>query len=143
MRGWTKILIGLLAALAAASIWYGPAGGGEAIASRLESQARTAVAQADLPGVDVNLERSPLRRSAVVAGKANDIQREGMGGHHGVLDYARVVPGMASARWSDQPAGGTLPLLAEILLLSAAAFALGLGLGALLGRRRRRHSYLD
>lgn len=36
-----------------------------------------------------------------------------------------------------------MPLLAETLILAAIAYFIGLGLGALLFRRRRRTSFLD
>jgi LPXTG-motif cell wall-anchored protein len=37
----------------------------------------------------------------------------------------------------------TVPLVAETLILAAIAYFVGLGLGAILFRRRRRKSYLD
>lgn len=138
-----KILIGLAAALLAGWIVHGPLGRGEAFVAALEAQARSAVTQSELPGISVRLERDPLKRAATVNGTANDLQREGLGSQWGVKDYVRAVPGISSVRWSDEPEESGLPLLVETSLLVALAFAVGLGLGALLARRQRRRAYLD
>jgi hypothetical protein len=138
-----KFLIGLAAALLAASLWHGPAGQGEKLIAKMEAQARQYVALGKLPGISVRLERSPLARSGVLSGNADEIQREGLGSQYGLMDYARAVDGMARVRWDDQPAAWGLPLLAELLLLAAAAYLLGFGVGARLFGRRRRESFLD
>jgi hypothetical protein len=138
-----KIAIGLAAALLTGWLWHGPLGGGERFVGSLERQARAAVQRSELPGIAVRMGRDPLTRSATIAGSANDVQREGMGGQWGVSDHVRSVPGIAAVRWDDEPGGFELPVLAELLALVALAWALGLGLGALLVRRRRRRSYLD
>lgn len=143
MSGWVKFLIGLAAALLAGWLWHGPAGGGAAYAGRLEAQAREAVAVAQLPGVSVRLGRAPLSRAATLSGTADDLQREGLGSGYGVKDYVRAVEGIGPVRWDDEPAATALPLLAETLILVAAAYLLGFGLGTLLFGRRRRTSFLD
>lgn len=138
-----KLLIGLAATLLMGWAWHGPLGNGARMIDRLEAQARTAVAEGELAGIDVRLERDPLARSATLSGKADDFQREGMGSARGLSDYVRDVDGIDRVRWADEPAGGrVMPLLAETMILLALAFALGLGGGALLGRRRKRESYL-
>ena len=143
MSPLAKILIGFAAALILGWIVHGPIGRGKAMVDRLESEARSAVARAELPSVSVRLNRDPLARSAVLSGKANDVQREGMGSAFGVLDHVRAVPGIGNVRWDDEPEANGLPLLAETLAWVALAFLIGLGLGGLLARRRRRRSYLD
>lgn len=136
-----KATLGLLIALAAAWIWHGPLGHGERLIGRLEAQARQEVAKAELPGMRVNLSRSPLARVATLSGPANDLQREGLGSQKGVADYARDVDGISGVRWADEPDAGRriMPLLLETLALAALAYLIGLGLGWLLwGRRRER-----
>ena len=134
-----KALLGLLLALAAAWIWHGPLGRGEALVDRLEGEARAAAARAELPGISVRLGRDPLARNAVLSGPANDLQREGLGSQKGISDYVRDVEGIGSVDWADSPGvqRRALPLLAETLILAAFAYLLGLGLGRLLWGRRR------
>lgn len=144
MPGLVKVLIGLAAALAAGWVWHGPLGQGAALVADLEARTRIAVAQAELPGIDVRLSRDPLSRAATLTGSANDLQREGMGSQKGVSDYAREVEGVSGVRWADEPGGGFgLPLLAETLILNALAFLAGFALGRLFLGRRRREGFLD
>jgi hypothetical protein len=138
-----KFLIGLVAALLMGWLWHGPAGQGEAMIGALEQQARASVAQAQLPGVTVALQRDPLSRAAILSGPANDLQREGLGSQWGVKDYVRNTEGISGVRWDDEPAAGGLPLLVETLILSALAYLIGFGLGWLFFGRRRRQSFLD
>ena len=143
MRGPAKILIGLAAALLMGWLWHGPAGQGERLVSALERQARAAAADAELPGIAVQMARDPLSRTAVLSGQANDLQREGLGSQMGVMDYVRNVEGIGRVRWDDEPQAGGLPLLAETLILVGLAYLIGLGLGALIFGRRKRESFLD
>jgi hypothetical protein len=139
-----RLLIGLAAVLVMGWIWHGPAGRGDAYVTRLEAGARAAVAPIGIAGVKVRLPRDPLRRTAILSGPADDLQREGLGSEMGLNDYVRAVPGIAGVRWADQPGGpGGLPLLAETLLQLLFAYALGFGLGALFFGRRKRRSFLD
>jgi hypothetical protein len=124
-----KATLGLLLALAAAWIWHAPLGHGERLIERLEAEARREVAKAELPGMKVNLSRSPLARTAILSGPANDLQREGLGSQKGVADYAR-------------DGRRVMPLLVETLAAAALAYLIGLGLGWLL-RGRRRHEDFD
>lgn len=138
-----RILIGLAAVLLMGWLWHGPAGRGEAFVGTLEAQARTAVEAGGLPGIDVRLEREPLSRTAVLSGEANDFQREGMGSLPGLTDRVAEVEGIGAVNWADrEPAGSTLPLLAETLLLLLLAYAVGLGLGALLFGRKPHEGFL-
>lgn len=138
-----KVTLGFLAAIAAAWIWHGPLGRGEALVDRLERDARVAAARAELPGISVRLDRHPLTRRATLSGPANDLQREGLGSQKGVSDYVREVPGIGPVRWTDEPPSPLriMPLLGETLILGALSYLLGLGLGWLLWGRRRRRGY--
>jgi hypothetical protein len=87
--------------------------------------------------------RDPLARSVVISGQANDLQREGLGETGmGLKDYVRGVEGISSVRWSDEPAAGGLPLLAEITILILLAYLIGLAAARLLFGRPKRESYL-
>jgi hypothetical protein len=139
-----KVAIGLIAVLLMGWIYHGPAGRGAAFVDGLEAQARAAVAQTELPGIEVRMNRDPLSRVALLSGPANDLQREGLGSQWGINDYVRAVPGIGSVRWNDErdpPAA--IPLLAETELLVLIAYLIGLGLGWLFFGRRKRQSFLD
>ena len=138
-----KATLGLIVALAVAWIWHGPLGRGEALVDRIERDARVAVAKAELPGISVRLDRSPLTRRATLSGPANDLQREGLGSQKGVSDYVREVDGIGAVRWADEPPSGrrVTPLLLETFFLAALAYLIGLGLGWLLWGRKRREGF--
>ena len=138
-----KATIGLLLALAVAWIWHGPLGHGDRLIDRLEGEAKTEIAKAELPGINVILSRDPLARAATLSGPANDLQREGLGSQKGVSDYVRDVDGISDVRWTDEPDSERriMPLLLEFLALAAFAYLIGLGLGWLLWGRRRREGF--
>jgi hypothetical protein len=143
MGSTPKLLIGLLAVLLLGWISYGPLGHGERFIDRVEAQARAVVAATGLNDIKVELARNPLRRSATLAGPADDFQRNGMGSFKGLTERIADVPGISRVHWADQPgsAGFVLPLLAEILLLMLAGYLLGLGLAMLVLRRKPRTRY--
>jgi hypothetical protein len=139
-----KILIGLAATLAMGWLWHGPLGRGEAFVAGIEAQARHEIAPIEIPNIQIHFGRSPLTRTATMSGPADDVQREGLGSEWGLNDYVRSIPGVAGVRWvGDAKAGGGTPLLVETLGLLTLAYALGLGLGAILFGRRKRQSFLD
>lgn len=145
MRPWQKLTIGLAAALAAGWLHHGPLGGGARLLDALQAHAELRLRHAAVPGVRVEMERDPLRRTAILSGPANDFQRDGIRGYPGLTERVATVPGIAGARWADGQSGeggAWLPLLAETLLLCALAFLIGLGLGRLAFGRRKRTSYL-
>ena len=144
MNRLVKLLVGFVALLAMGWVWHGPAGRGEAFAAALETQARDAIAPVGLPGIQVHMARDPIRRVALMNGTADRIQREGLGSEMGLSDDVRAVPGISGVHWTDEPGGpGGVPMLVETWLLLTLAYALGLGLGALLFGRRRRQSFRD
>ncbi len=104
-----KFLIGLAAVMLMGWVYHGPLGNGEALIGRLEAEARAAVAEGEVPGVEVRLQRDPLARVATLSGPANDFQREGMGQFPGINDRVRAIEGISRIEWSNQPiaaAGG-------------------------------------
>jgi hypothetical protein len=102
-----KFLIGLAAVLLMGWVYHGPVGNGEALISRLEAQARAAVLEGGVPGVQVRLKRDPLSRVAVLSGPANDFQREGMGQFPGLNDRVRGIEGISAIEWAN-PAAPTV-----------------------------------
>ena len=104
MSPLVKFLIGLVAVLLMGWIYHGPLGNGEALVERLEAQARAAVAESEVPGVAVRLKRDPLSRVAVLSGRANDFQREGMGQFPGLNDRVRAIEGISGVEWANPPA---------------------------------------
>ena len=99
-----KFLLGLAAVLLMGWVYHGPLGNGEALIGRLEAQARAAVAEGEVPGVQVKLRRDPLSRVAVLSGSANDFQREGMGQFPGLNDRVRGIEGISAIEWANPPA---------------------------------------
>jgi hypothetical protein len=139
-----KLVVGLLAVLLMGWVCHGPLGRGAALVDQLEAQARAAISQTELPGIQVRMMRDPLARIAILSGPANDLQREGLGSQWGVNDYVRSVPGIAGVRWDgDRDPARIMPLLLETELLLLIAYLVGLGLGWLLFGRRKRQSFLD
>ncbi len=105
-----KFLIGLVAVLVMGWIHHGPLGRGEAFLGALEAQARAAVAEGEVRGIDVRLQREPMARVAVLSGPANDFQREGMGQFPGLNDRVRAIEGISRVEWANPPVasrGGT------------------------------------
>jgi hypothetical protein len=125
-------------------VWHGPAGRGEAFAEALEAQARATIAPIGIPDIQVHMARHPLRRVAVMSGTTDPVQRDGMGSEWGLSQYVSHVPGISGVHWTDEAGGpGGLPMLVDTWILVTLAYAVGLGLGALLFGRRKRQSFLD
>lgn len=98
-----KFLIGLLAVMLMGWVSHGPLGNGERLLAALETQARQAVAQSEVRGVDVRLARDPMARVAILSGPANDFQREGMGQFPGLNDRIREIEGISAFEWANPP----------------------------------------
>lgn len=142
MSPMMKFLIGLVAVLLMGWIHFGPLGNGAAFVDGLERQARAAVAQTELPGIDVSLGRDPLSRVATLSGQADQFQRNGQGGLKGLNDVVGEVQGISRVQWADENPGRGFPLLAEALLPIGAAYLVGLALAWLLwGRTRAEANY--
>ncbi|HEX8366724.1 MAG TPA: hypothetical protein VF603_15705 [Allosphingosinicella sp.] len=144
MPRWAKLLIGLAAALVAGWLYYGPYGGGARFIDALQQRAELRLSLPEVRGVGVTarMQREPLARLVTLSGPADPYQRDGMGSYPGINDRMRTIPGMGGIAWQGEEGDWVLPLLAEILLLAAAAWLIGLGIGWLLFGRRRRQSFL-
>jgi len=135
MSRWTRLLIGLAAALVAGWIAHGPLGQGDAYLDEVEARAKAMVDYAAVPGVSVRMARDPLSRTAILSGPANDFQREGIGQLPGLNGRVAAVSGVSRVRWDA--GGGGIPLLAEVLAFVALAYLIGVGIGWRLFRPRR------
>lgn len=98
MSSALKALTGLAAALLVGWLAHGPAGRGAAFVDQLDAEAKAVIHDAGLP-VQVRFERDPLRREAILSGRANDFQRHGLGSLPGLDDRVRAVPGVSDVRW--------------------------------------------
>jgi hypothetical protein len=147
MSAIVKFLIGLAAVLLMGWVSHGPLGNGERLLSALETQARAAIAESEVPGVEIRMARDPLARVATLSGPANDFQREGMGQFPGINDRVKAIEGISGLRWADAaPAkdGGAngMPLLLESLMALLLAYLVGTGLAWLLLGRTKKDTYL-
>ena len=123
------LLAGALITLLAGFVWLGPAGGGERFAVAVEGQARQVLVNYEMTQVRARVQRSPLARTVLLTGPADDFQRGEL------VRIMEIVPGVAKARWGEGTAG--LPLLADVELAALVSFGLGLLLAYLLELRRR------
>jgi len=138
-----KLVIGLAAVLLMGWAWHAPLGNGARVIDSIEGRAKAAVAATELPGIHVGLDRDPLARAATLSGRADDFQRNGLGGQPGLTEIVAATEGVGSVRWADRAGGGGgMPLLAELLVLLVLAYSIGLGAARLLWGRPKRTSYL-
>lgn len=133
-RGTTlwPLLAGAAASLAAAALWQGPLGGGNRLAAEIEGTARTTLEYYEMPQVSARLHRDPLTRRLLLAGPADDFQREEL------VRILREIPGVNSVSW--RRSGGGLPLLAESFVICLIGFLLGALLAYGVGLRRRHNA---
>lgn len=97
-----KFLIGLAVALVAGWIGHGPLGQGQAFVDRLDALAKAEIRTAELSQVAVRFDRDPLRREAILSGRADRFQREGMGQLKGINGRVADVPGVSGVRWEGE-----------------------------------------
>jgi hypothetical protein len=96
-----KFLIGLAVALAAGWIAHGPLGRGAMFVDGLDADLQAVLAGAKLPGVTARMEREPLTRKAILAGPADQFQREGMGSLPGIDERVLAITGMGGLEWAN------------------------------------------
>jgi len=117
--------------LAIGGVWHGPLGTAERFAVSLENQSRQVLVNYEMTQVQANIERAPIRRTIVLAGPADDFQRNSL------VEIIDLVPGVGQVRWVGTAEPFALPLLAEAELGALLFFGLGLLLAYLLELRRR------
>ena len=123
--------IGAALVLALGTLWHGPLGGGEKLASTVDRRSRQVLNDWEMTEVQGRLQRAPISRTLVLSGPADDFQRSEL------IRIMDRVPGVARVRWADMKSPNALPLLAEAELAGLLCFGLGLLLAYLLELRRR------
>ena len=99
MNGVTKFIIGGVVTSLMAMAAHSALGMGSGFIDGLESNARTALGQAEGGDTTLAFVRDPaLRRFAILSGTADAATRERL------LAAVRAVPGVAGARWADDGA---------------------------------------
>jgi hypothetical protein len=125
------LLVGCAAMLIAVPLWHGPMGGGARFAAQAEGLARGELRWLEMEQITAALERRPLTRTLRLSGSGvNDFQQ---------AELSRILsttPGVSRVRWPHER-GWTIPLLAELGLLSLLPFLAGLGFSYLVEIRRR------
>lgn len=84
---------GVAATLAFGALWHGPFGAGERFAERADALARATLDHYEMTAVSARLERSPLSRTMILSGPADDFQRTEL------VRILSEVPGVAEVRW--------------------------------------------
>ena len=128
----SALAIGVAASLAATLLWHGPGGAGERFAGTIDRTMRATLDHYEMQPVAARLQRDPLTRRLLLDGPADAFQRGE------IARIALEVPGVGSAYWPgprDPPRA--LPLLAEVMLMALAAFAIGVVLAYIAALRRR------
>ena len=132
MKRNTALAIGVAGTLAASFLWHGPGGAGERLAGSIDQTMRATLDHYEMPQVAARTQRDPLTRVLMFDGPADDFQRRE------IKRIALEVPGVSSAYWAgrrDRPRA--LPLLAEVMLMALACFAIGVVLAYIAALRRR------
>ena len=130
-KGRAALAAGLGAVVAIAWAWQGPGGAGGRFADAAEKQTRQVLVDFEMAPVRAIVERSPLSRTLVLNGPADDFQRSEL------VRILNDVRGIGAVHWVDQPAPFMLPLIVEVELAALISFGLGLLMAYLLELRRR------
>ena len=124
--------IGAAATLATTFLWHGPGGAGERFAESIDRTMRATLDHYEMQPIAARLQRAPLTRRLMLDGPADGFQRS---------EIKRIgieVPGVAAAHWAGpRNPPRTLPLLAEVMLMALACFAVGAVLAYIAALRRR------
>ena len=131
MKRNPALALGVFATLAAAALWHGPGGAAGRFTATAERTMRLTLDHYEMPGIAVTLEKGPLVRTLRFDGQVDDFQRGE------ILRIGREVPGVADTVWAGRPAPRALPLLAEVMLMALAGFAVGAVLAYIAALRRR------
>ena len=86
-------MLGVTATLAVTAIFHGPMGKGDALAAKIERDARAELDRQEMFQVNAKLERGPLRRTLILSGPADDFQREAL------PEIMATVPGIGDVEW--------------------------------------------
>lgn len=129
------LALGAAAAIAETALWHGPVGTSERLSASIERSVRTELDHFEMNAISAGIDRSPLSRTVILSGPANDFQQK---------ELVRIigdVPGVAKVHWAgatnESKSGRAMPLLLEATLMSLVGFLLGLLFSYLVELRRR------
>jgi len=91
------LALGVAATLVETTLWHGPLGASNRLASKIEAAARAELAHQEMQAVAARLERRPLRRRLVLSGPGDAFQQR---------ELARIldeIPGVSGVRWASPP----------------------------------------
>lgn len=131
MKRNPALALGVAATLAAAALWHGPGGAANRFATTAERTMRLTLDHYEMPAVKARLVRMPLTRQLRFYGPADDFQRAE------IARIGREVPGVSSTVWTDRPASRPFSLIAEVMAMALACFAIGAVLAYIAALRRR------
>jgi hypothetical protein len=94
------LLIGAVAVLAVAELFHGPLGRAVELRDRVEQRAQVALEVNEMTQVRARLADSPMRRTIILSGPADDFQREGL------VRVMEKLQGVEHAEWDP----GSLPV---------------------------------
>ena len=120
---------GVIASLALAALWHGPAGGADRFTAAVEQGIHKTLVYYEMPQVTGHLHHGPLTRRVALSGQADDFQRSEL------VRLINQVPGVEDTAWAANDRG--LPLIVEGGLVAVVGFLLGLLLAYLVELRRR------
>ena len=137
MNRYNALALGVAATLAASFLWHGPGGAGERLAGSIDRTMRATLDYYEMQPVAARIQRDPLTRRLMLEGPADDFQRSE------IKRISLDVPGVASAYWAGpRDPSRALPLLAEVMLMALACFAIGVVFAYIAAlRRRSREAY--
>src|SRR4030095_3480913 len=97
-KGRAALAAGLASVIAIAWVWHGPAGAGGRFAAAAEWQTRQVLVDLEIAPVRATVERSPLSRTLVLNGPADDFQRSEL------VRVLNDVRGIGAVHWVNEPA---------------------------------------
>jgi len=94
------ILLGAVAVLAVTELFHGPLGRAILFKERIEHRARVALDVNEMTQIQAHLADTPMRRTIILSGPADDFQRGQL------VKLMEILPGVAHAEWDP----GSLPI---------------------------------
>jgi hypothetical protein len=123
------LALGVLAAIALATLWHGPLGAADRLAGDIERRVHATMVFYEIPQVSGHLHHAPLTRHVTLAGPADDFQRSEL------VRLVNDISGVSGTSW--ERGGGGVPLIAEAAAAALLGYLLGLLVAYLVELRRR------
>ncbi len=123
------LAIGAVAAILLATLWHGPLGASDRLASDIERRVRATMVFYQIPQVSGHLHHDPLTRHVFLSGPADDFQRSEL------VRLVDDISGVSGTSWSAD--GNGPPLIVEGAAAALLGFLLGLLVAYLVELRRR------